>query len=233
MEILKNLRGQIDILRIVIIASLFLIVVSIIPAITYGTTSYAISSLEGKGYIVLASGEYSDLLTLLQSVDTKADAAVSNAEAAVVAAENAAVAAQIATTKIDLFNSAESLVFPETTAKTVTFTAGGGDNTFGTWAEITDSAAVTLSSKFAANDGYLSEILPYIGSVADKLYLMEISYGDAKTVVGRVMFYGTINTRFNLLVKSEKIPAGETLYYRMMCETGAATCKVILRYFYE
>ncbi len=153
------------------------------------------------------------------------------AYAAVLAAQAAVVEAQKAVAKVDLFNSAEIFVFPEVTNVTCTLTAGLVANTFGAWAEIVDSGAVTLSSKFATKPGYLGDVTLYTFSAADKMWLIELSYGAAKSILGRVMVRS--DWTYVMPIKSRKIPAGETVYYRLMCETGGATCKAAFRYFYE
>ena len=123
--------------------------------------------------------------------------------------------------------------FPEDSNETVTFTAGGGVNTFGAWAEIVDNNAVTLSSKFAGNDGHISAILIEDASVTDKIYVFEISYGATKTVVirGRVLSATVLlSTVQQGRRRTLMIPAGETVYYRMKCETAGATGQIALRY---
>lgn len=127
----------------------------------------------------------------------------------------------------------ESHLFPEDTDESITFTAGGGNNTFGAWAEIVDNNPVTFSSKFATDDGHISSIKLIDASVNDKVYIIELSYGADKKIValygfvsGTVLLPPTQQVR----IRSCVIPAGETVYYRMKCETGAATCRVLLRY---
>ncbi|MBA7602859.1 hypothetical protein ES703_09955 [subsurface metagenome] len=75
----------------------------------------------------------------------------------------------------------ESCIFPEDTDETVTFTAGGVANTFGTWVEVAvDVTGVTFSSKLADKNAHISAILIEDMSVKDKHYLLEIAYGDDK-----------------------------------------------------
>ena len=126
----------------------------------------------------------------------------------------------------------QSYLFPEDTDETITFTAGGA-NTFGAWAEIVDNTPVTFSSKFATEAGHISSIKLIDASINDKVYIIELSYGADKNIValygfvsGTVLLPPTQQVR----IRSSVIPAGETVYYRMKCETGAATCRVLLRY---
>jgi len=129
-----------------------------------------------------------------------------------------------------------SAIFPEDTDETVTVSAGGTANTFGAWAELVDDQAVTLSSKFADNSGHIVAILIEVCSVTDKRYLLELAYGDDETVFVRNRFM-KILTKMNVghqkRVRSIEIPAGETIYYRLKCETASATAEVHLRYYLD
>jgi len=154
-----------------------------------------------------------------------------SAQSAVAAAQAAVIAAQIAAAKVELFNSSEMFVFPSATNIVCTLAAGGVANTFGAWAEIVDSSAVVLSDSFAANPGYLAELTAFMYSAANNSYMIEIAYGAAFDVIGRLRFYARANAVITLLIKSRQIPAGELVYYRMMCEVGGATCDVAFRYF--
>ena len=132
---------------------------------------------------------------------------------------------------IEMFH--ESHLFPEDTDETITFTAGGGNNTFGAWAEIVDNNAVTFSSKFATDDGHISSIKLIDANTNDKAYIIELSYGAAKKIIAPYNFVsGTVLLPpiQQLRIRSQAIPAGEVVYYRMKCETGGATCRVSFRY---
>lgn len=209
-------------------AVLVLVAIAAVSAIAVGTVRASLARVENAGYVALTSAEYDNL-------NGKLDAIKTDAEAAVAAAEAAVVAAQVAAAKVDLFNSAEVYLFPETTNITVTFTAGN-TNTWSAWTEIVDSGATTLSSKFAAAAGYVSDIHAFLASDVSDGYNIEIAYGDAKSVLGRTTFWvpadGVIP--YMLSIKSRRVPAGETVYYRMQ-STGAngATVQVRMRYFYE
>jgi len=123
--------------------------------------------------------------------------------------------------------------FPEDSDETVTFTAGGVANTFGAWAEIVDNNAVTFSSKLTTCDGHISAFLIENTSVKDKIYIFEIAYGAAKTVVvrGRVLSATVLlSTVQQGRRRALSVLAGETVYYRMKCETAGATGQVAIRY---
>lgn len=137
----------------------------------------------------------------------------------------------------DLIREAEhdSSIYPGDTGQVVTFTAGGEVNTFGSWAEIdVDGDGDTFSSKVASVGQHISGILIEDLDTSDKRYLMEIAYGDAKTLVLRHRFISGEVKKLEAVsfmrIRSAQIPAGETVYYRMKCETAGATCEISLRY---
>ena len=129
----------------------------------------------------------------------------------------------------------ESGIFPEDTDEVVTFTAGTPANTFGPWAEIAvDGNGTTFSSKVATETGHISGILVECLDTIDKRYLLEIAYGDDKTNVLRYRFISGQTKELEAMqfvkIRADEIPAGETVYYRMKCETAGATCEISLRY---
>jgi len=127
-------------------------------------------------------------------------------------------------------NENEMHLYPEGVGTTVTFTAGNGIDTFGAWAEIVDSLAVTLSSLFAASAGYIKEIMTRTYSHANEIYIIELSYGAANTILGRVKVRSDWTYVLSLL--SVRVPAGETVYYRMKAETALATLIADFRYYF-
>ena len=129
----------------------------------------------------------------------------------------------------------DSSIYPENTGQVVTLTAGGVANTFGSWAEIdVDGNGDTFSSKVASIGQHISGILVEDLSIKDKRYLLEIAYGDAKTVVLRHRFVSGEVKKLAAIqfvrIRAAQIPAGETVYYRMKCEEAGATCEISLRY---
>lgn len=125
-------------------------------------------------------------------------------------------------------------LFPEATNLTVTFTAGTANN-WSEWVEITDGAT-TLSSKITTRT-HLIALMIEKASVQDKVFMWEIARGDTKGIVSRGRFIDGTTPLLPPIqmvrVRSTSIPAGETIYYRMMCETGAATCQVSFRYHFH
>jgi len=129
----------------------------------------------------------------------------------------------------------ESFIFPEDSNQIVTFSAGGADNTFGNWVEIVDNVPNTFSSKIT-QDTHISSVMVEEANTPEKIYVVEISYGASNIVVARHRFGS--GTRFLDVVDQIRyrpltIPTGETVYYKMKCETGGATCKVSIRYHYH
>ena len=125
-------------------------------------------------------------------------------------------------------------VFPDDTDLSCTFTAGQAADTWGAWAEVVDSEAVTLSSKFAAKNGHITVVEEEELSDINTVYMAELAYGDAKVHITEQRFAGSgkFQNPSNLArVFAKEIPAGETVYYRMKSNTAVAdTAKLHIRY---
>ena len=129
----------------------------------------------------------------------------------------------------------ESFLFPEDSDETVTFTAGGANNTFGNWSEIVDDQAVTLTSK-ATSELHISSLVAESASATDKVFIYEIGYGVSNTVVarGRILSGNVrISTTQQVHMRNLSIPAGETIKYRLKCETGGENITVAMRYHFH
>jgi len=185
---------------------------------------WALSKVSSSGYVVFAAGEYADIMSALSNISTRADAAAVNASVA-------AGLSQATLNTLKLHTENEVYLYPNMSTTNVTFTAGGGVDTYGNWAEINSSTGITLSSVFAAHAGYLSEIMTHNYNAADKVYIIEIAYGGDKTIVGRVKIRS--DWTYVLDLNSVVIPLGETVYYRMQCETAGATLLADFRYYYN
>jgi len=126
-----------------------------------------------------------------------------------------------------------SHIFPEDTDEFLTFTAGVGDHEWSSWVEIEDSSGHTLSEK-ATSHLHISALMVENCSVRDKVYLIEIAQGDAYTPVTPYRFIAGETTKLPAIqhatVRADHIPAGETIYYRMKCESGGKTCDLHIRY---
>lgn len=134
--------------------------------------------------------------------------------------------------RVEEVGASEVHVFPEVTNETVTLAAHANANAFSGWVEVQDNNAVTLSSKFVTEAGYIMEALMFLYNQATTMYLVEFAYGAAKVIIGRAMVFS--DWTYFIPMKSRRIPAGEAIYYRLMCGTaGAKTCRVGFRYFHE
>ena len=127
----------------------------------------------------------------------------------------------------------DTAIFPEDTDEFVTFTAGALDNAWSDWAEIVDGSANKFSDKATSNI-HISAIMIEDTNIKDETYLIEIAYGDARTVVTPYRFIAGETTKLPAVqmirVRADEIFAGETIYYRMKCETGGKTCDLHIRY---
>jgi len=125
-------------------------------------------------------------------------------------------------------------VFPSDTNLTCTFTAAAGANTWSAWTEIVDSGATTLSSIFATNRGHITEMVIETISDSAAIYMTEIAWGAAKSLITTARFAGVGKFQSANDVKrfwSPHLGAGQTIYYRMKTETAVAdTCTVHFRY---
>lgn len=130
----------------------------------------------------------------------------------------------------------QSSLFPGDSGNTCIFTAGATPNVFGSWAEIAASPSGNkLTDVFALIEGHLVGLLVEDLDTDDKRYLFEVAYGETtKTVIIRHRFVSGVSKKLQALqyirVRSVLVPCGEKIYYRMMCETGSATCEVSFRY---
>ena len=226
MDLLKRVKGQIGATAIVGLAAavcvITVIVVNVLPLTDAGS---CITRLEGQGYAVFAAGEYASLDAKVDALKVSADAAVVNAEAAVLAAQD------ILNTLL-LHTENEVFLYPDTASATCTLTAGAGVDTWSAWTELVDNGAVTLSSKFVADSGYLHQAMTHDYSIADKIFIIEIAYdNDGTDIVGRIKVRSdwTYVSDLNSVV----IPAGETIYYRMQSETAGATLQADFRYYFD
>lgn len=129
-----------------------------------------------------------------------------------------------------------SAIFPEDTDETCTVTAGDVADTFGDWVELADNNAVKFASKFDDGPGHIVGIAIEECSLKDVRYLLEIAYGDDKTVIVRSRFM-KVNVKLDVghqtRVRSLEIPSDEEIYYRLKCETADATAEIHFRYYVE
>jgi len=129
-------------------------------------------------------------------------------------------------------------IFPATTNLTCTLTAHANANTWDSWAEPQDSAALKFSDcNLTIWDLHLTAIMIEWSSVIDKLYMIEMAYSDPKINFARVRLTSGDKNFLPpiqyMRIRAADIPYNEKIYYRMMCETGGATCRVSFRYHYH
>ena len=137
--------------------------------------------------------------------------------------------------------SHDSEIYPDDTDRIVEFTAGTPANTWCAWTEVEDddTPAVTLSSKFAAQEGHVSGILIEDLSHRDVRYQLCLGFGDdpgANCILDHRFLSGEVKKLAAIQfmrVRAAAIPAGSTIQYRMKSEQAGATCEASLRYHYE
>lgn len=135
-----------------------------------------------------------------------------------------------------LVNAHHTQIFPETTDLTCTVTAHAVANTWGAWVELTDSGANTLTTEFASNDGHITAIMVEETESAGETWLAEIAYGDSKVKTAQMRFVsgsvGILPAIQQVRIRSTHIPAGETIYGRLMStKAGEETIKIHVRYY--
>lgn len=246
-QFVRSQRGQVVVAIAVIVAILlvFALVTLVAPVFTTTTLASQINGVEKSGYVVLSPADYATLLSKVNAIKAKTDglpatpADEATAAAAVIAAQDAADAAQSAADvaqetpdRLLLYNENEIFLYPDTSSRSCTLTAGSTPSVFGAWTEIVDSLGTTLTSKFAANSGYIREIMTHNYSIADEIYIVEIGYGASHTIIGRVK----VRSDWTYVLPptaTSLSPANQIIYYRMMCETGDATLRVDFRYYFQ
>ncbi|GAH74142.1 unnamed protein product, partial [marine sediment metagenome] len=86
----------------------------------------------------------------------------------------------------------------------------------------------------AAAPGHICAILIEDASIKDARYRLEVAYGAAYVVVARTRFMKVnikLDVNHKAMIRSIHIPAGETVYYRLKCETALGTAEVHFRYY--
>ena len=134
------------------------------------------------------------------------------------------------------FNSHDTKIFPAVTNLTCTLTAHADANTWGAWTEVTDSGLNTLTSAFAETSGHITAILAEDTESAGERWMIEIAYGENKVRSGSMRFLsasvGILPAIQQIRLRSGHIPAGETIYARLMSSAaGSETVQIHIRYF--
>jgi len=128
-------------------------------------------------------------------------------------------------------------IFPEDTANICKLSANVLADIWSDWAEIVDDpGGNTLTSKFT-KEGHVTAMVVEDSSVVSSIFVVEVAYGTPKVIVSRFRVQSETNklpTAESPRVRSDHIPAGETIHYKCMCEaanTPAESIEVHFRYF--
>ena len=211
---LRGSKGEVNPVTVILTIMAVLVVVPIMYVMLFTLSdSSAINRLESQGYTVLAAGEYDSLTLKMNTLQVDMDTLILEGEH-------------------------DSDLFPAASNETITLTAGAVANVFSAWVEIeVDVSGETFSSRFAALSGHISGALVEDLSVKDKRYVLETAYGDSKIGITKHRFVaGDVKNLIAIqyiTVRAAGMPIGETIYYRMMCETADATCEISFRYHYH
>jgi len=109
-----------------------------------------------------------------------------------------------------------------------------------------DNNAVTFSSKITEKAAHISFIIIEYAQV-NEMYVIELSYGASYTIIGRGRFIsrcqaidpkigavGCFGTSIHpIFLRPKIIPAGETVYCRVKCETSQSSCRFHIRYHFH
>ena len=140
----------------------------------------------------------------------------------------------------DLYDLAvhETQIFPASSELECVLTAHATADVWSTWAEIEDDTGgttVKLSAAFAACDGHITSMVTESANQDATIYMVEVAYGSAKTIISRwrvASHISIVSSSGQSAAAGEHIPEGETVYYRMKCETaGSKTLSVHFRHF--
>lgn len=139
-------------------------------------------------------------------------------------------------TDFGLDNAHTTIIFPETTGLTCTVTAHANVNEWGAWVELADSGVDTLTSKFASKAGHIVAILVESTESAGQIWEVQLSYGESRINCGSMRFVsasvGFVPATQQIRVRAGHIPAGETIYGRLMCDkAGEETATIHVRYY--
>ena len=140
---------------------------------------------------------------------------------------------EIVDANVDTINDATqhvTSIFPSDTNLTCTFMAHANANTWSAWTEVQDSGATKLSDACAVDPMHITAMGIETLSEADAVYMIEIAWGDAKTLITSGRFAGA--TKFqtpteHLRFWAPDVPIGELIYYRMKTDTAVADTAVI------
>ena len=126
-------------------------------------------------------------------------------------------------------------IFPTASNLTCVLAAHASANTWSAWAEVVDSAAAKLSDVFATTDGHITAMVTETANQDNTIYMIQLAYGAAKTEISAWRMASKnsfVSSTGQSAARGSHIPAGETVYARMMCATaGAKTLNVHFRHY--
>ncbi|MBA7648184.1 hypothetical protein ES703_55967 [subsurface metagenome] len=126
-------------------------------------------------------------------------------------------------------------IFPNDTNLTLTFTAHANANEWSSWAEIIDN----IGNKFSdgiTREAHITSFLLEKCETKEKVFMFEVAYGDAKTIVSRYRFIAGVTAKLppiqQVRIRGDHLPVDEKLYYHMKCEqAGSKTCQLHIRHY--
>jgi len=128
----------------------------------------------------------------------------------------------------------DTLLYPDSTAQTVTITGHANPDVWSAWVEIIDAPGGTTFTSKVTNEAHITAINVEDTSASGQTWMLEIAYGDAKTAVARIRFVsasiGGLPAITGTRVRSTHIPSDETIYARLMCSGGGEDCMIHIRY---
>jgi len=128
-------------------------------------------------------------------------------------------------------------IWPASTLLVCQFVSGALADAWGVWAQVTDTGANLLSTDFVTRAGFLDQACASNYTIDTNIYEFEIGWGAVPTVVARARFESATAATgplpYFIDLRSEQIPAGQLIYYRMRDATGAGQINICFRYYFE
>lgn len=196
----------------IIVVSLVIVIPQLVAPINENS---AINYLTGRGFTVLASGEYDLLNEKIDVIKLEED--------------------NISVRSLELIDEFQHLsrIFPEATNETVTIYSSAEANKWSDWQEFTDSSGNKFSDK-VTSAVHLSDTKIEYYSNKNIIYIYEIAYGDSKTIVANRRVAATKEAdEYTIDLRCPLIPVGERVYARVMSSAGGASIQILLRYHYH
>ena len=131
----------------------------------------------------------------------------------------------------------ETQIFPESTAQTLTVAGNVAANVWSAWVEMVDAPGGTTFTSRITGNAHLTAVNIEDTSASGQMWMLEIAYGVAKTMIARIRFIsasiGNLPAITGVRIRSAHMPNGEIIYARLMCDSGGEDCKLHLRYYLD